>query len=141
MMMLTKDVEEQVRMLCSNGQKLAAVKLYKDSSGLNLRESIDYVEQLTGEGSASMNNPTDLDVQVIELCNQGRKLEAIKIYREATNCGLKEAMDYVNNVGENQVSGMVFKDGESFDDTTMEDPKNNMGFLNRIRSFFTGDKA
>ena len=36
---------------------------------------------------------------------RGNKIEAIKIYREATNCGLKEAKDAVEAAGHGAVVG------------------------------------
>jgi hypothetical protein len=40
-------------------------------------------------------SPSALEEQVLPLLRQGRKIEAIKVYRAATNCGLKEAKDAV----------------------------------------------
>lgn len=38
------------------------------------------------------------DDDLRELVRAGRKIEAIKLYRERTNCGLKEAKDYVDGL-------------------------------------------
>lgn len=38
---------EEVRRLALSGQKLAAVKLYKDLTGISLKESKDFVDSLT----------------------------------------------------------------------------------------------
>ncbi len=54
----------------------------------------------------TFNNPTDSpfssssgsatgDDDVLDALRRGQKIEAIKIYRERTNCGLKEAKDAV----------------------------------------------
>lgn len=43
---LPGDIDEQILMLCRNGKKLEAIKLYKSSSGLGLKQSKDYVEEL-----------------------------------------------------------------------------------------------
>lgn len=39
-------IDEQILMRCRNGKKLQAIKFYKDSTGLGLKQSKDYVEQL-----------------------------------------------------------------------------------------------
>ena len=36
--------------------------------------------------------------QVLSLMRQGHKIEAIKVYRAATNCGLKDAKDAVESL-------------------------------------------
>ena len=46
-----------------------------------------------------MSEPTEEQIQEItHLILEGRKIEAIKIYREATNEGLKEAKDFVDDL-------------------------------------------
>jgi hypothetical protein len=39
-----------------------------------------------------------VDEKIMELVNAGRKIEAIKLYREQTGVGLKEAKDYVESL-------------------------------------------
>jgi len=39
-----------------------------------------------------------LDQQITELVRSGQKIEAIKLYREQTGVGLKEAKDYVERL-------------------------------------------
>ncbi len=38
------------------------------------------------------------DAEVLELARAGRKIEAIKLYRDKTGVGLKEAKDYVESL-------------------------------------------
>lgn len=40
----------------------------------------------------------DVDPQVMELVKAGQKIEAIKLYREQTGAGLKDAKDYVESL-------------------------------------------
>lgn len=42
-----------------------------------------------------IENPSDQFDRVRELIGQGNKIEAIKVYRELTGCGLKEAKEAV----------------------------------------------
>ncbi|HVX14077.1 MAG TPA: ribosomal protein L7/L12 [Pirellulales bacterium] len=39
-----------------------------------------------------------VDEKIVELMKTGQKIEAIKLYREKTGCGLKEAKDYVESL-------------------------------------------
>jgi hypothetical protein len=39
-----------------------------------------------------------VDPQIIELIQAGKKIEAIKLYRESTGVGLKEAKDFVESL-------------------------------------------
>ena len=40
----------------------------------------------------------DVNVKVMELVKAGQKIEAIKVYREQTGAGLKDAKDYVESL-------------------------------------------
>ena len=44
-------VNERIRALVKSGDKIEAIKLYRDLTGVGLREAKDYVEQL-GDGGA-----------------------------------------------------------------------------------------
>ena len=39
-----------------------------------------------------------VDEKVMELMKAGKKIQAIKLYRQQTGCGLKEAKDYVEGL-------------------------------------------
>lgn len=80
------------------GQKIQAIKLYRESTGSDLRTAKDFIETLqtalaTGEvppapGIQSESAATD---EIVRLLRDGKKLAAIKLHREATGVGLKEA--------------------------------------------------
>jgi ribosomal protein L7/L12 len=44
------------------------------------------------------DNPNAKNAQVIELIKKGNKIEAIKVYREIYNVGLKEAKDAIDQM-------------------------------------------
>ena len=50
---------------------------------------------LTPEGGAGSGT---LDQEVLQLCNSGKKIHAIKLYRDRTGLGLKEAQDAVEAI-------------------------------------------
>lgn len=89
-----------VRSLLAQGQKIAAIKLYREQTGTGLAEAKNAVERIErGErGEYVPDSKTDftgLDQQILQLLSAGKKIQAIKIYRQQTNVGLKEAKDAV----------------------------------------------
>ena len=42
--------------------------------------------------------PSQLDKEILELCKQGKQINAIKLYKETTGKGLKESKDYVDKL-------------------------------------------
>lgn len=135
------ELEASIRALLAANQKIAAVKLYREQTGLGLAESKEAVEVCERGGPllypgmpgprGSISRPADGSVgldqddmleaaghlpgpaygathvprpgglsalheaQVLEHLTAGRKIEAIKVYRQATGVGLKQAKDAV----------------------------------------------
>jgi hypothetical protein len=62
-----------------------------------------------------MNNHTSSkDKEILELCQQGKKIEAIKIYKEATGNGLKESKEYVEKLASDHGIGFPAGKGGCF---------------------------
>ncbi len=82
--------------LLRSGQKIEAIKRYRELVGVGLKEAKDAVEAMErGEAvpvATSVSAPT---ASVHDLLREGRKIEAIKLYREQSGLGLKEAKDAV----------------------------------------------
>jgi ribosomal protein L7/L12 len=93
------------------GDKLQAIKLLREASGLGLKEAKERVEQLTKTAAASASRhdsdfdepahssieaPRTLPAAAMSALQQGHKIEAIKLTREHYNLGLKEAKDLVD---------------------------------------------
>ncbi|NJN17879.1 MAG: hypothetical protein HC822_17195 [Oscillochloris sp.] len=75
----------------------------RDSTGLGLKAAKDYVESLDPSGvvprvSAPITPDADLESEVHMLLLQDKKIQAIKLVRERTGMGLKEAKDYVDQL-------------------------------------------
>jgi ribosomal protein L7/L12 len=93
----------QVKDYLRQGNRIEAVKVYLEATGASLREAEDAVNRiergLSGDLPADPTRPVgDLSSQVVELLRKGRKIEAIKIYRDATGEGLKESKDAVEAI-------------------------------------------
>lgn len=90
----------EIRALAEQGNKIGAVKRARELTGLGLKEALDFVEDLVAnqqvDPPATVSRPTPDLEQVHSLALRGNKLEAIKLYRELTGVGLKEAKDYVD---------------------------------------------
>jgi len=101
--------ERQIRELISQGNKIAAIKLFREVTGVGLKEAKDAVEAIERGQSVSFPKPIQFDLQNDTLLNEQikqllakrQKIQAIKIYREAHNCGLKDAKDAVDIIEAN----------------------------------------
>ncbi len=91
------------------GQKIQAIKLYRELFGVGLKEAKDAVEKLeAGQplviSSLTVSSPSIATDQasrlaeVMHLLQAGNKIEAIKIFRETFGVGLKEAKDAVEAI-------------------------------------------
>jgi ribosomal protein L7/L12 len=97
----TSDVpEDDVRDLLSKGRKIEAVQRVRAVTKLGLKEAKDAVDEIerTMQAENPPPAPVVLEDEVRDLLRQGKKIEAIKRYREATNLGLKEAKDAVDEI-------------------------------------------
>jgi len=88
---------DAIRLLLTRGQKITAIKLYREQTGVGLAEAKNAVEMIErGGGSPNRKTTaTDPEQQILELLAAGKKIAAIKLYREQTHVGLKEAKDAV----------------------------------------------
>jgi ribosomal protein L7/L12 len=95
------DLEGHVRTLMAEGRKIEAIKVYREATGAGLKEAKDAVEGLDLRGGLShqLDVGEDFEPQLLSLLEQGQKIRAIKVYRERTGVGLKEAKDAVEALG------------------------------------------
>ncbi len=101
---LSPALEEEVRQLLVNGQKITALKRVRSQTGWGLKKAKYAVESvsLTGDTSKIAQRydlPTkELEAEVRQLIGAGKKISAIKRVRELTGWGLKESKDYVESL-------------------------------------------
>lgn len=93
-------VKEEIVELLSSGQKIAAIKHYREATGASLAEAKRAVEEIGAGRSLNLEESdlSDLAGEILEFLDQGQKIQAIKVYRERTNAGLKEAKDVVEEI-------------------------------------------
>lgn len=98
-----------LRDLIATNRKIDAIKLYREMNGVGLKEAkdaVDAMEEAMRSGApvsflvsspppASVASPDDQLAQLHGMIFAGQKIDAIKLYREASGVGLKEAKDAV----------------------------------------------
>jgi len=89
------DLEGQILSLMAEGRKIEAIKIYREATGAGLKEAKDAVESLELRFGGPQPLPGALDFQpeLLKLLGRGEKIGAIKLYRERTGVGLKEAKE------------------------------------------------
>lgn len=93
--------EQEFFQLCQTSP-INAIKIYREKTGLGLKESKDAIDAIragarqlpAGFFGAPKEEPSPLG-QLVEILRKGNKIEAIKLYREKTGLGLKEAKDAI----------------------------------------------
>lgn len=99
----------EIHQLVKSGKKLEAVKLVKDATGWGLKEAKDYIDNLGGAidfANTKSNvyesrdvNGLNIDLEPVkELLRNGRKLEAIKYFRDQSGLGLKESHEFIEQM-------------------------------------------
>ncbi len=85
------------------GDKINAIKIYRKETGVGLKEAKDAVEGMMVGLKASRTAGSDQageryvdPAELQHLISAGKRLQAIKYYRETTGVGLKEAKDAVD---------------------------------------------
>ena len=95
--------ENEIRQLLASGDKIAAVKRYREETGVGLAEAKAAVESLEAGGSLTERvqpEDSDLTQQIVTLLGRGEKIEAVKLYRDRFRVGLKEAKEAVERIAE-----------------------------------------
>ena len=102
-MNMTPDQRGAIVAALKSGNKIEAIKLCREATGMGLAEAKDWVEKLEADPDAPQ--PTAGAVEgalapVAELLFAGQKIAAIKLYREQvkTGAGLKESKEAVEQL-------------------------------------------
>jgi len=99
---LKLDRFSDIRDLMRSGRKIEAIKRYRELTGAGLKEAKDAVEAPDflapppPPPAISDDHPRMADVRAFVAA--GRKVDAIKLYRELTGLGLKESKDAIDKM-------------------------------------------
>ncbi|WKZ48901.1 MAG: hypothetical protein QY306_05980 [Anaerolineales bacterium] len=95
---------QEIHRLIEAGQILMAIKVYQVATGSTLAEAKRAIEEMTHNemtkppsGVRDYDNPV-LESKIRSLLTKGKKIDAVKIYREEYGVGLKEAKDAVDRI-------------------------------------------
>lgn len=111
---LPADAAAEIDRLLADGQKIVAIKLYRDHTGVGLKEAKDRIESWApGTGPAlrtpppvapgsdalspRASLPPDVAAEVDRLVAAEQKISAIKLVRDHTGLGLAEAKQLVDS--------------------------------------------
>jgi ribosomal protein L7/L12 len=85
--------DSELSSLIQKGQKIAAIKLYRERTGANLKEAVDAIEALQRGEQIERRDPNASadDPEIVSLLQAGKKIAAIKLYREKTGARLAPA--------------------------------------------------
>jgi large subunit ribosomal protein L7/L12 len=94
------DLEQQVRSLLDQNQKIEAVKIYREQTGVSLSEAKQAVEAMqAGAGPPSPSDiGGDLEAELLRLLGRGDKLKAVKLYKDQKGTSLLEAKQAVESL-------------------------------------------
>lgn len=103
----------EITRLLLAGQKLHAIKVYRELTGSSLSEAKEALDRLEGVirlggdlqsefallgGAVSTGTQGALTAEIGQLLARGKKIQAIKLYRERTGASLDEAKNAVDRV-------------------------------------------
>lgn len=97
---------QDIPQLISEGKKIEAIKAYRERYGVGLKEAKDAIDA-AAEGRplpvppSGTSPPVGSDPllwgEIDQNLRQGNKIEAIRLYRERSGLGLKEAKDVIDD--------------------------------------------
>ena len=100
---ISSDQEHEIKELIVKGKKIAAVKLYREVTGASLKDAkyaVDAIEMGTVIDLPETKQIGEIDPalesRIKRLLAERKKIEAVKVFREVYNCGLKEAKEAVD---------------------------------------------
>lgn len=104
--MADESFEDEIRELVASGNKIAAVKRYREETGAGLAEAKDAVESIAAGHSVPGSSPIEkiapddpeLTDEIVSLLERGEPLLAIKLVRVRTGKRLKEAKEIVDQI-------------------------------------------
>lgn len=103
---LSADQEQNIRELALSGKLIDAIKLYREVTDAGLIEAKEAVEAMMHGApyeTSSHHQPdawddAKLGKRIKQLLRKRNKIQAVRVYREAHRCGLKEAKGAVDAI-------------------------------------------
>lgn len=94
----TSPLPPEVSAAAQRGDKIEAIRLLREATGLGLREAKEAVEAgaMASASPAAIDSAASLPAPVVAALHRKRDIEAIRLLREHRGIGLKEAKDVID---------------------------------------------
>jgi ribosomal protein L7/L12 len=94
----TSPLPPEVATAASRGDKIEAIRLLREATGLGLREAKEAVEAgaIASASPAAIDSEAALPASVVAALHRKRDIEAIRLLREHRGIGLKDAKDAID---------------------------------------------
>ncbi len=99
---------DEIKSLAAEGNKIMAIKLYREATGVGLAEAKEAVEAIArgqevpfpppAAPAEAWGSEASFEARLRQLLAARQKIEAVKLYRERYRVGLKEAKDAVDAI-------------------------------------------
>lgn len=90
---------KQLVQLVNEGQRVQAIAAYRRHTGVDLNAAVEVIDSLERDRQFTVTpGAADLEWEIISHLERGEKIGAIKLYRDRTRAGLKEAKDAVEAI-------------------------------------------
>ena len=98
-----ESINAEIKREALKGNKIKAIRLYREMTGIGLKEAKDYIDKLSNgfdynDSAHAKMDPSIINAEIEREISMGNKIKAIKLYREMTGAGLKEAKDYIDDL-------------------------------------------
>lgn len=100
---MDESFEGELKELLASGNKISAIKRYREKTGAGLAEAKTAVESLESSGllpKPDRLDDSDLTSQIVNLLGRGEMVQATKLYREQSGLGLKQSKEAVERIAE-----------------------------------------
>ncbi|MDU1904747.1 MAG: hypothetical protein E6772_08190 [Dysgonomonas sp.] len=102
--MQDENLNEKLIKLAEEGNKIGAIRLYYETTGVGLKDAIEYINRLLAEIPESSSGKEkgglnkDVLLQIHRHLRIGSKVKALKLYVEATGAEISDGKQYVDNL-------------------------------------------
>jgi ribosomal protein L7/L12 len=96
------DTSDEIAALIRQGRKVEAIKLLRESTGVDLTRAKEEIDRLSKALSERDLHETESAVgmseEVRDLARRGERMQAVTLHREQAGLGMKEAREQVDEV-------------------------------------------
>ena len=91
-------VIDKATLLMIRGERVSVAKCLREFYDCGLYDTLQYVNLISDKAIVNPVNNMEFDKELIDTVRSGKKLAAVKKFKNKHNCSLKEAKDYVDDL-------------------------------------------